>query len=84
MLINNRNELSGIEEGETEETVQNNSEDSDSTDNTFSRPDNNESYFSILSLIECSKYTEVLQAYHLCTALHHTLCCLLPLLHYPG
>ena len=37
VVNNNRNELSGIEEGETEETVQNNSEDSDSTDT-----DNNE------------------------------------------
>ena len=37
VVNNNRNELSGIEEGETEETVQNNSEDLDSTDT-----DNNE------------------------------------------
>ena len=37
VVNNNRNELSGIEEGEAEETVQNNSEDSDSTDT-----DNNE------------------------------------------
>jgi len=37
VVNNNRNELSGIEEGEAEETVQNNSEDLDSTDT-----DNNE------------------------------------------
>ena len=33
VVNNNRNELSGIEEGESEEAVQNDSEDLDSTDN---------------------------------------------------